>query len=89
MYSLVSHLNIFPIASNVNLSCGGGHLGFLIGIKNLNFVEDLTVINGSLIHKCLTYQRRKQKTTPTNDKMTAVQYQPFFAYFCHTIKKSF
>ena len=43
---------------------GGGHLGFLIGIKNLNFVEDLPVINGSLI-------RRKQKTTPTNDKMTA------------------
>jgi hypothetical protein len=37
MYSLVSHLNIFPIASNVNLSCGGGHLGFLIGIKNLWF----------------------------------------------------
>jgi hypothetical protein len=32
---LVSHLNIFPIGSNVNLSCGGGHLGFLIGIKNL------------------------------------------------------
>jgi hypothetical protein len=25
----------FPIGSNVNLmSCGGGHLGFLIGIKN-------------------------------------------------------
>jgi hypothetical protein len=60
MYSLVSHLNIFPIGSNVNLSCGGGHLGFLIGIKNLNFVEDLPVINGSLIHKCLTYQQRKQ-----------------------------
>ena len=43
------------------------HFGFLIGIKNLNFVEDLPVINGSLIHKCLTCQRRKQKTTPTND----------------------
>jgi hypothetical protein len=39
--------------------------------KNLNFVEDLPVNNGSLIHKCLAYQRRKQKTTPTNDKMTA------------------
>jgi hypothetical protein len=69
MYSLVSHLNIFPIGSNVNLSCGGGgHLGFLIGIKNLNFVEDLPVINGSLIHKCLTYQRRKQKNN--TNKMT-------------------
>jgi hypothetical protein len=66
-------MKIFPIGSNVNLSCGGGgHLVFLIGIKKLNFVEDLPVINGSLIHKCLTYQRRKQKTTPTNDKMTAI-----------------
>jgi hypothetical protein len=23
------------------MSCGGGHLGFPIGIKNSNFVEDL------------------------------------------------
>jgi hypothetical protein len=23
------------------MSCGGGHLGFPIGIKNRNFVEDL------------------------------------------------
>jgi hypothetical protein len=31
----------FPIGSNVNLmSCGDGHLGFLIGIKNYNCVED-------------------------------------------------
>jgi hypothetical protein len=26
------------------MSCGGGHLGFLIGIKNRNFVEDLPMI---------------------------------------------
>jgi hypothetical protein len=26
------------------MSCGGGHLGFPIGIKNLNFVEDLPMI---------------------------------------------
>jgi hypothetical protein len=27
------------------MSCGGGHLGFPIGIKNLNFVvEDLSMI---------------------------------------------
>jgi hypothetical protein len=26
------------------MSCGGGHLGFLIGIKNRNFVEDLAMI---------------------------------------------
>ena len=58
------------------------HFGFLIGIKNLNFVEDRPVINGSLIHKCLTYQRRKQKTTPTNvnDKMTAT-VQTFLCIF--------
>jgi hypothetical protein len=24
--------------------CGGGHLGFLIGIKNTHFVEDLSMI---------------------------------------------
>jgi hypothetical protein len=26
------------------MSCGGGHLGFPIGIKNRNFVEDLPII---------------------------------------------
>ena len=26
------------------MSCGGGHLGFPIGIKNRKFVEDLPVI---------------------------------------------
>jgi hypothetical protein len=26
------------------MSCSGGHLGFLIGIKNLYFVEDLPMI---------------------------------------------
>ena len=34
----------FPIGSNVNLSCGGGHLGFPTGIKNGKFVEDLPMI---------------------------------------------
>jgi hypothetical protein len=34
----------FPIGSNVNLSCGGGHLGFPIGIKNIHLVEDLPMI---------------------------------------------
>jgi hypothetical protein len=29
---------------NVSSPCGGGHLGFPIGIKNRNFVEDLPVI---------------------------------------------
>jgi hypothetical protein len=26
------------------MSCGGGHLGFPIGLKNLKFVEDLQMI---------------------------------------------
>ena len=26
------------------MSCGGGHLGFPIGIKNRNFVDDLPMI---------------------------------------------
>jgi hypothetical protein len=26
------------------MSCGGDHLGFLIGIENRNFVEDLPMI---------------------------------------------
>jgi hypothetical protein len=26
------------------MSCGGGHLGFPIGIKNIYFVEDLPMI---------------------------------------------
>jgi hypothetical protein len=26
------------------MSCGGGHLGFLIGIQNQNFAEDLPMI---------------------------------------------
>ena len=34
----------FPIGSNVNLSCGGGYLGFPTGIKNRKFVEDLPMI---------------------------------------------
>jgi hypothetical protein len=31
----------FPIGSNINLSCGGGHLGFPIGIKNRNLAKDI------------------------------------------------
>jgi hypothetical protein len=29
---------------NVHWSCGGGHLGFPIGIKNIKCVEDLPMI---------------------------------------------
>jgi hypothetical protein len=39
---------IFQNASSLKplgqLSCGGSHLGFPIGIKNTNFVEDLPMI---------------------------------------------
>ena len=35
------------------MSCGGGHLGFPIGIKNTNFVEDLLmIIPGQFGFKC-------------------------------------
>jgi hypothetical protein len=37
------------------MSCGGGQLGFLIGIKNLNFVEDLPmIIPGQFGFNCLS-----------------------------------
>jgi hypothetical protein len=35
--------------------CGGGHLGFPIGIKNINFVEDLPmIIPGQFGFNCLS-----------------------------------
>jgi hypothetical protein len=35
------------------MSCGGGHLGFPIGIKNIEFVEDLPmIIPGQFGFKC-------------------------------------
>ena len=35
--------------------CGGGHLGFPIGIKNRNFVEDLPmIIPGQFGFNCLS-----------------------------------
>jgi hypothetical protein len=72
----------FNMVATARLGLTSDPMGKWIGIKNLNIVEDLPVINGSLIHKCLTYQRRKQKTTPTNvnDKMTAT-VQTFLCIF--------
>jgi hypothetical protein len=33
--------------------CGGGHLGFPIDIKNIQFVEDLPmIIPGQFVHEC-------------------------------------
>ena len=35
--------------------CGGGHLGFPIGIKNIEFVEDLPMIMlGQFGYKCVS-----------------------------------
>jgi hypothetical protein len=34
----------FKMAATAGLSCGGGHLGFSIGIKNRKLVEDLPMI---------------------------------------------
>jgi hypothetical protein len=40
----------FKMAAMAGLSCGGGHLGFPIGIKNRKLVEDLPmIIPGSLV----------------------------------------
>ena len=37
------------------MSCGGGYLGFPIGIKNIKFVEDLPmIIPGQVGFKCLS-----------------------------------
>jgi hypothetical protein len=37
------------------MSCGGGHLGFPIGIKNRNFVEDLPMIIPGLLLRNYKY----------------------------------
>jgi hypothetical protein len=44
------------------MSCGGGHLGFPIGIKNRNFVEDLPKI---LYKLYVFYADRKSKMAAT------------------------
>jgi hypothetical protein len=33
--------------------CGGGHLGFPIGIKNITFVEDLPMIISTNVMFCM------------------------------------
>jgi hypothetical protein len=39
------NISIFPIWSCVNtMTCGGSHLGFRIGIKSLNILEDFAMI---------------------------------------------
>jgi hypothetical protein len=41
------------------MSCGGSHLGFPIGIKSRNFVEDLPmIIPGQFGFNCPVFQRR-------------------------------
>jgi hypothetical protein len=48
--------------------CGGGHLGFLIGIKNINFVEDLPNCPGMIIgrsSRICFYVDRKSKMAAT------------------------
>jgi hypothetical protein len=44
-FSVAIALNIFPIWYCVKtMSCIGSHLGFRIGIRNPNFLEDLQMI---------------------------------------------
>jgi hypothetical protein len=45
------------------MSCGGGHLGFPIGMKTINFVEDLPMI--VLYKVCVFYDDRKSKMATT------------------------
>jgi hypothetical protein len=46
------------------MSCGGGHLGFPIGIKNRNFVEDLPmIIPGQFGFNCPSGFRDFSETT--------------------------
>jgi hypothetical protein len=53
------------------MTCGGGHLGFPIGIKNNNFVEDLPmIIPGQFGFNCpsgfcVFYVDRNSKMTTT------------------------
>jgi hypothetical protein len=50
------------------MSCGGGHLGFPIGIKNRNFVEDLPIRNDhcKVLYKVsFFYADRKSKMAAT------------------------
>jgi hypothetical protein len=41
--------------------CGGGHLGFPIGIKNINFVEDLPMIIPGQFGLLFTFQASSPK----------------------------
>jgi hypothetical protein len=46
------------------MSCGGGHLGFLIGIKNRNFAEDLPmIIPGQLVSIVQVVSEKKRFET--------------------------
>jgi hypothetical protein len=47
------------------MSCGGGHLGFPIGIKNKNFVEDLPMIFPGQFGFTCPYADRKSKMAAT------------------------
>jgi hypothetical protein len=46
------------------MSCGGGHLGFPIGIKNMKFVENLPmIIPGQFSFNCLSSNAFFSETT--------------------------
>jgi hypothetical protein len=48
-WMVLYNLNVFCS----DMKCGGGHLGFPIGIKNRNFVEDLPmIIPGQFVFNC-------------------------------------
>jgi hypothetical protein len=50
-------LTLDPMSVNTMI-CGGSHLGFLIGIKNRNFVEELPMIIPGQFQLSEWFQRR-------------------------------
>jgi hypothetical protein len=50
--------------------CGGGHLGFPIDIKNINFVEDLPmIIPGQFGFNCPSGFREEDVQMPSSQKL--------------------
>ena len=47
------------------MSCGGGHLGFPIGIKKRNFVEDLSMIDAQYrFNQCNSFREEHISVFP-------------------------
>jgi hypothetical protein len=49
------------------MSCGGGHLGFPIGIKNSNLVKDIPMIIHFAVWVQVYWWRKLEESEKTND----------------------